>query len=310
MQLLNEEGLPIIEISEPVSDIDNAYGAGSILRDDPIVPISSLTEAQLDIRRRERDRILDQLEEEEEEKRVQEEQREVVKDKREYEKRKERVKDDLDKLKSAKAMQKKMGKALLRSLAEDREKETKKAPAASFPAEKRPATRPSKTVSFSEETKEADADVPSSRKHSRVDDKEVAIMQPTVIERTPSISTIRKPFSATPLSRSRSDQTRSTEPMKYATPLYSQSIEHGYSDSEDTSDTQVEDADSADEEFEFAREQRELALEYLERKQRMGAEFMNAMANPASPQEPDWNQEVHISICIQDSVADPAYLSA
>ena len=96
-----------------------------IIEEQDIVPLASLSESERQRRRIERDRILDLLEREEE--RAQTRRTELTKEQRQelLQKRRDAAKVEVEKLKAAKALQKKMGKALLRGLADDREKETK-----------------------------------------------------------------------------------------------------------------------------------------------------------------------------------------
>ncbi|KAJ7444828.1 hypothetical protein FB451DRAFT_71212 [Mycena latifolia] len=121
-QLLNEEGLPIIDITEPVHAPDIPP---SLFPDEETpIPLASLPLSDQERRRRERDRILDLLEEEEQAEQAREE--EFSKEQRQeiLRKRKMAAQDELNRLKAAKDMQKKMGKALLQGLSIAREQAT------------------------------------------------------------------------------------------------------------------------------------------------------------------------------------------
>lgn len=64
-ELLNDEGLPIIDITEPVADISDIYSPAASFHEPDLIPESSLSALEREQRRRTRNRILDMLEEEE-----------------------------------------------------------------------------------------------------------------------------------------------------------------------------------------------------------------------------------------------------
>ncbi|KAF9265632.1 hypothetical protein L218DRAFT_1075721 [Marasmius fiardii PR-910] len=118
-----DQGLPLVDITPGASKSPNEEL--SLVEEPPLVPFSSLSPTEREIRRRERDRILDLLEQEEEE----EQRKTDVVEKRErqaaLEKRREAAKSELDRMKMMKESHKKMGKALMRSMAEARDNEAK-----------------------------------------------------------------------------------------------------------------------------------------------------------------------------------------
>lgn len=115
---MNEEGLPIIDITEPVTTNDSQTTGNSVLLEgEPLAPIKSLPSPVRDRLTRERDRILDALEEEERRDAEREEmddhnQREEI-----LKKRREAAAKEKENFKATKEMQKKMGKALLQNMA-------------------------------------------------------------------------------------------------------------------------------------------------------------------------------------------------
>ncbi|KAI0929182.1 hypothetical protein AcW2_004958 [Taiwanofungus camphoratus] len=126
-ELLNEEGLPIVDIVEPVPETTSASASSPThIFDDPdLLPPWALSPGEKARRRAERERILDLLEEEE---RVQQERDEALERERwreGLEKRKEAAKAELDGLRKARELQKRMGKALIRNVTEAREREEK-----------------------------------------------------------------------------------------------------------------------------------------------------------------------------------------
>jgi hypothetical protein len=64
-ELLNEEGLPIIDITEPAVDISDVHSPAASFREPDLISESSLSASEREQRRRTRDHILDMLEEEE-----------------------------------------------------------------------------------------------------------------------------------------------------------------------------------------------------------------------------------------------------
>ncbi|KAJ7074310.1 hypothetical protein C8F01DRAFT_1100048 [Mycena amicta] len=106
-QLLNEEGLPIIELTEQV----DAFEAASREPAAP-TPLALLPEWELERRRGERNRILDLLEEEERVERAKANQLEEEQQHEEREKRKKNNEVELAKMKAMKDMYKKMGQSL------------------------------------------------------------------------------------------------------------------------------------------------------------------------------------------------------
>jgi hypothetical protein len=126
-EILNEENLPIVEISEPLApeaNLDTDTPGASLFQEQTnVLPLWALSSAEIHRRRVERDRILDTLEEEEQIEQRNEEQREEEERHNALWKRREAAKRELDSLKAARDLQKKMGRALLRNMAEMREKE-------------------------------------------------------------------------------------------------------------------------------------------------------------------------------------------
>lgn len=64
-ELLNDEGLPIIDITEPAADISDVHSPAASFHEPDLTPESSLSASEREQRRRTRDHILDKLEEEE-----------------------------------------------------------------------------------------------------------------------------------------------------------------------------------------------------------------------------------------------------
>ena len=142
--MVNEDGLPIIEITEPVEDVDS-LGAGitSVAQEDKLIPLASLPMTQRERLRQERERILDMLEEEErleeqrERERLLEEKKDLIR------KKVEEAAKQKDRSTTAREMQKKMGRALLGKNSTDEGKND-----AEIMAGKADSAKPKKSVSF------------------------------------------------------------------------------------------------------------------------------------------------------------------
>lgn len=120
IQLINEEGLPVVDIVEPVpaeGNIPPKQGA-SVSHDPDILPLWALSPTEKARRRIERERILDLLEEEERRQQAEDDTTEREQRLAELETRKQAAKAEMEALRHAREMQKKMGKALLQNLAQ------------------------------------------------------------------------------------------------------------------------------------------------------------------------------------------------
>ncbi|KAF8350490.1 hypothetical protein F5887DRAFT_1278690 [Amanita rubescens] len=152
-ELVNKDGLPIIEISEPVEDVDSLEaGITSIAQEDQLIPLASLPMTQRERLRQERERILDMLEEEErlEEQREKEQMLEEKKDL--IRKKMEDAAKEKDRSAAAREMQKKMGRALLGGNSTDKEKNGAEIMAGkAVPSD---SSKPKKSVSFAAEPAE------------------------------------------------------------------------------------------------------------------------------------------------------------
>jgi hypothetical protein len=151
-QLVNEESLPIIDITEPAEEAAS-LGAGptSIAREDKLIPLGSLPMSQRERLRQERERILDMLEEEERFEEQREKVQTLEEKKEAIRKRMEEATKERDRTEAAKEMQKKMGRALLGNKTTDKDKNgtTVSDPVPSDSA------KPKKCVSFVDEPTES-----------------------------------------------------------------------------------------------------------------------------------------------------------
>ncbi|KAJ7775162.1 hypothetical protein B0H16DRAFT_1509778 [Mycena metata] len=279
-QLLNEDGLPIIDITEPLQ-VSEMQMDSVFLDEDAPIPLSALPLSEKERRRRERDRILDLLEQEEEieqarEDGVSQEQRQEI-----LHKRKLAAQDEAARLKASKEMQKKMGKALLKDMAASRDKHAPvQPPAANSDIAVQEAIHvPRKTVKFADAADEVDVPEPReespdwgdvvparlraktagsslSKAHAQFDAQQPMKMQ--VVERMPGKPRVEEPQ---PDSDDESDPPDS--------PLMSDSDEEGRLESDEEL---VEEVD-----LDYAQHQREITLEYHTRRAKMAETTSSAL---------------------------------
>ncbi|KAI0807718.1 hypothetical protein C8Q74DRAFT_1189355 [Fomes fomentarius] len=331
-ELVNEEGLPIIDIVEPVPANERPSSGNAPTLDSDLIPLWALSPAEKTRRRVERDRVLDMLEEEERAQREQDEEEEREHFKAELEKRKQAAEAEMEALKKAREMQKKMGKALLRNIAVAREKEEKEQQTLEETEkqarEERRKLKPKKSVTF--------ADLPPDHEYQPANsvpmpppfdwgDVSPATLQPggksslvtksqmskgpmrmNVVERVPG-RIPRGPKSPPPPTQKDSDDESETGSPVPADSDEGEFIVADHSDSEDALPPgSQDDSDESDygvsednepiewddEGYDFARHQREIALEYYKKRAIVGAEALAAMRNHEHTDENEWNQPV------------------
>ncbi|KIJ10481.1 hypothetical protein PAXINDRAFT_101981 [Paxillus involutus ATCC 200175] len=291
-QLLNEEGLPVIDISEPILQ-DSETSVTSTAPEPDYIPIYVLPPSERERRHRERDRILDLLQEEERLQQLQEERDAEEERKEAIRKRKESVKAEL---KATKELQKKMGKALMRNITEAKEKEenVKQEVASKQP----PSSTPKKSVAF--------ADAPDDERENKsskhqIDWGDVAVGRLRSSNRTPIVSTAdaekypmkmhvveRRPMAAP--SPSNFHENADSDDESPAASEHSSPRMENTAPGEEEEETGPEQASSSDEEssdeepleeefdWDSAQHHREIALEYYRKRHAIGAETAKAMA--------------------------------
>ncbi|RDX56501.1 hypothetical protein OH76DRAFT_1425989 [Lentinus brumalis] len=331
-ELVNEEGLPIVDIVEPVPQTDgpSSTAAASVASGDTgLIPLWALSPAEQARSRAERNRIFDLLEEEERIQQAKEEEEEREQFKVDLEKRRQAAEAEMNALKKAREMQKKMGKALLRNLAEARDREEKEKRELEEKDKEARAERqklkPRKSVTFADLPPDheyqpansvpmpppfdwgdvAPAKLQTGGKNSLLTKAQMdkGPMRMNVVERVPGIT--RGPKSPPPPTQPDSDD--ESEP---GSPVPADSdegeiiISDNYDsedqlpsqshDDSDESDYGVEDSEPVewdDEGYDFARHQREIALAYYEKRATVGAEALAAMRNHEhTDAENEWDQ--------------------
>lgn len=282
---MNDDGDPIIEISEPVSETPEA---SAYLHEPDLVPIHSLSPAERERRRRERDRILDILEEEERLLQFKERREKEEKRKEDMRRRMEEAKSESERLLQAKMLQKKMGKALLEAVEEAGENQA---------SENSTTQKPSKkNVTFSEPVilepiASAKEEVTSS---GQADWGDIVLGRLRSSPRVPLVSTAsadkypmkvqvverRRPNASTPTSENvaDSDDEFPISPVEQSEKLGSE--EDHILSRQDTDSIEGETpAEPLDEDFDFdaAQHQRDVAFEYFTKRHAIGQETARVM---------------------------------
>ena len=314
-QLLNEEGLPIIEINEPESSLaTTTYPPSTTFDDSNVLPLWTLSPEEQVRRKRERERILDLLEEEERLETLREELSEREKFRQDMERRKEAAKSEIDSLKKAKELQKKMGRALVRSVVESKERKEQEAAQDIREAEAEHAAskaskplKSKKSVTFAEDTKDAGEDVVAdgpedwgevaSARLSGMNGSGWAqgqTMRTDVIERRGA--SLRSP---PPQAASTPDSDDESEPDE----LENEDIAPNDASDSDEHDSRFDEeepiSDWGDDQFDTARHQREVALEYYKKRKTVGAQVASAMRDHTHEEgEHEWDKPVSCAILL------------
>jgi hypothetical protein len=308
---VNEEGLPIIEITEPATDSPSKPTPATLL--DPIPTSAELSAEQLDARRKRMDRMFDLLEEEE----AQEEANARAKEEAEAMRQSASSGNEQARLKAQREMQKKMGKALIANLAVAREKEAQvkadeeaiwkededrrlKAQASNSSFHRKPR----KSVSWAELPKGHTGTSKDRRISSPRDSKAPAKSGDVSLGTLQSTSTTMKhhivervPPSHVPDSDDESEPEHSDSDEENRPPPSDADTEATLSGSESDDDPdykpdfQVLDDDDVD--FDSARHQREVVMEYYAKQGTVGAEIMKKMSTPTEGGgSHEWDQAV------------------
>ncbi|KAG6868693.1 hypothetical protein C0993_011923 [Termitomyces sp. T159_Od127] len=269
-ELLNEEGLPIIDITEPVATSTVEEEDVGFVEESTLPPLHLLPAPVRERLRQERNHLLDQLEEEERAHQKREESADMEHREDILRKRKEAAAQEKEKLKATREMHKKMGKMLLQNLAKEREEEEKARIAEVASDEAKRASqggKSKKTVSF--------ADTPDTFDDERA--SKGGDITPARLRAT-GRSSLLSSFNDLPMKMTVVERTPSGLPklMKNEPDSDDESDPEAHLDDED-SDREVT---LEDEEYdaEFAHHQREVALQYHEKREKIGAAALAALA--------------------------------
>jgi hypothetical protein len=297
---LNEEWLPIIDITEPLDDkpSQTTEPLPTSIIEESFNPLSSLPPSARAKRNDQVKRILDYLEEEERQEELKEKQREFHERSDMLQQRKLQEAEEKANIKATKELQKKMGRALLQNIGKAKEKERQEREAQRLQDEAadkgRSPSLKKKTVAF--------VDAMDSSENDPVD--------PEPSEASPdwgdvTLARLRASKRPTLLSQSLLDR----HPMKMSVverfpsgpstlPPNSPRPQKKFADSDDdsdlapesdSSDTAAEDEDDSESivveqdevDLDFAQHQRQIALEYHEKRSKFGQEAAEAIMNPS-----------------------------
>ncbi|KAJ3861279.1 hypothetical protein EV359DRAFT_66617 [Lentinula novae-zelandiae] len=331
--LLNEEGLPIIDITEPeAAHVRSQIQSSSSSSDPsdspitteapPLIDLSTLSPAERDLRKRERERILDLLEAEEVLEQRSEREKEAQERREALDRKRDDGKTERQRLLELKETHQKMGKALLRSVISD-DDDTKKAetqpssfsPASSSAVKETAVTTniKKKSVSFaSEDPTQVEPSEVSSKTSTDIADwgdfskgrlrpnpkplvadvytrQSEHLMKLQVVERAPGDGSTS--FQSNPLAENKQPSTSKIQILDSSagdSDDESDMDSNTLSDDDNVpqnSDTEHSDAESGgldlDEEtdWDFAQHQREIALEYHQKRGKIGKETAAALTS-------------------------------
>lgn len=289
-ELLSEEGLPIVEITEPVSPSSEAQSGLPFTEVPDLVPLHVLPPSERERRRRECDRIFDILEEEERKQQLREELGETERRKEEMRRRKEAARMEYEHLKQAKELQKKMGRALVGS--------TSGSSKTDVDSPRQTASGSKKSVTFAETV--ASDMIATERQPSQVDFGDITAGRLRSSHRIPPVSAARadkhvmkvqvverrgENTSGPTLERlADSDDespTLSEHPSSQRCATELRNIKQLDPSTDDTSSDEAQSAEETlDENFDWdsAQHQREVALEYFAKRHVIGTEAVRALA--------------------------------
>ncbi len=265
------------------------------LAEPDFIPLSSLSPGELEVRKRERDRILDMLETEEES--LERKTKEVATERRReaLQNMKEVSREGVKDFAQTREMQKKMGKALLRNMAEAREKEAKEKverEAEDLKKEKAKAKKgPQKTVTFAEPEKEEDEEEAAEPMHKWGDVAQgrlTSAKRPTLLSKL-NDSTL--PMKMSVVERAPGQSNPPPEPPQILADSDDESeppLSEGGSSSDNPSDGDEEVEEGFD--MDYALHQREIALEYHKKRQTIGRDVSLAMRSHTHEEDEDVRQ--------------------
>ena len=297
---MNEEGLPIIDITEPLNEKPSQSTEPPLppatTIEEPFIPLSSLPPSARARRNDQVKRILDYLEEEEHQEELKEKQREFQ-DRNDM-LQKQKLLDEKEKanIKATKELQKKMGRALLQNIGKAKEKERQEQEAQRLLDEAADKNRsPSlkkKTVAFVDTLDNSKDDTIETPEPSDAPDwgdvtlarlrasKRPTLLSQSLLDKHPmKMSVVERFPSGLPT------LPNSPHPRQNFADSDDESDPAPESDSSDTVAGDEDDSESIVEQDEvdidFAQHQRQIALEYHDKRSRFGQDAAEAIMNPS-----------------------------
>ncbi|KAF5386902.1 hypothetical protein D9615_001591 [Tricholomella constricta] len=313
-EFLNEEGLPIIDITEPVTNATMSGSEDAFLIDDGPLPLTTLSPPVRGRLRQQRDRILDQLEEEERLEQKREEQVDFEGRQEILRKRKEAAANEKAKLNAAKEIQKKMGKALLRNLAKEKaQDEESQVDVVVLDDVKRSSQNDKplkKSVAFADDPQDPDSEggseFSSNARHNSLDWGDVTPARLRSRGR-PSLLSLSDtlPMKMTVVERVPSAPPRTTTIAGPDSDDESESGSHGEQSDDGAEQYSNSDLGPAleEEEFDvdFAQHQREIALQYYEQRNKIGAAALSAMSSHSHDGDGDVKVDIPLDMPSSES---------
>jgi hypothetical protein len=296
---VNEEGLPIIDITEPVnekpSQSTEPLPPTSII-EEPITPLSSLPPSARARRNDQVKRILDYLQEEERQEELKEKQREFQERNDILQKQKLQEEKEKANIKATKELQKKMGRALLQNIGKAKEKERQEQEAQRLldeAADKgRSPSLKKKTVAFVDTLDSSKNDTVDTPEPSEAPDwGDVTLARLRASKRPTLLS--QSLLDKHPMKMSVVERFPSGLPTLPNSPHPGQNFADSDDESDpapesDSSDTAAEDEDNSESiveqdevDLDFAQHQRQIALEYHEKRSKFGQDAAEAIMNPS-----------------------------
>ena len=295
---MNEEGLPIIDITEPVNEKPSTELPlpPTSITEEPFTPLSSLPPSARERRNEQVKRILDYLEEEERQEELNEKQREFQERNDILQKQKLEEEKEKANIKATKELQKKMGRALLQNIGKAKEKERQEQEAQRLldeAADKgRSPSQKKKTVAFVDTLDNSKDDTIETPEPSDAPDwGDVTLARLRASKRPTLLS--QSLLDKHPMKMSVVERFPSGLPTLPNSPHPRQNFADSDDESDappgsDSSDTAAEDEDDSESiieqdevDIDFAQHQRQIALEYHEKRSRFGQDAAEAIMNPS-----------------------------
>ena len=296
-QLVNEEGLPIIDITEPVDDkpSQTTEPLPTSTIEEPFTPLSSLPPSARARRNDQVKRILDYLEEEERQEELKEKQRELQERSDMLQKQKLQEAEKKANIKAARELQKKMGRALLQNIGKAKEKEREEQEAQRLQDEAadkgRSPSLKKKTVAFVDALDSSENDTVDPEPSESTDWGDVTLARLRASNRPTLLS--QSLLDKHPMKMSVVERFPSGPPTLPNSPHPRQTFADSDDESDpapesDSSDTAAEDEDDSEPiieqdevDFDFAQHQRQITLEYYEKRGKFGQDAAEAIMNPS-----------------------------
>ncbi|KAF8809064.1 hypothetical protein BYT27DRAFT_7188147 [Phlegmacium glaucopus] len=296
-ELLNEEGLPIIDITEPVDDKQSqtTETLPTSIVEEPSTPLSSLPTSVRARRNEQVNRVLDYLEEEEREEELKEKQRELEGKHDMMQKRKIQEAEEKANIKATKELQKKMGRALLQNIGKAKEKERQEQEAQRLQDEEadkgRSPSLKKKTVAFVDalDVSENDAADPDPSQGPDWGDvtlarlrasKRPTLLSQSLLDKHPMKMSVVERFPAGPPTFPNSphpDQRFADSDDESDPAPESESSDTAAGDENDDESIVLEQEEV---DFDFVQHQRQIALEYHRKRNKFGQDAAEAIMNP------------------------------